>query len=89
MRVLKDAAGFTAVLNGRFTGGYITRRWGRPPDGFHALQLEMAEGAYMEEAPPFAWDADRAAPLKSVLVRVIDALIAWADEKRSGQTGPD
>ncbi len=89
MRALGDAPGFTSVLNGRFTGGYITRRWGRPLDCFHALQLEMAESAYMDEAPPFAWDPDRAAPLKSVLRGVIGALIAWGDEKSFKPAGRD
>jgi N-formylglutamate deformylase len=76
--ILAEAKGFTSVLNGRFTGGYITRNYGRPDDGIHALQLEMAEAAYMVEGPPFAWDPERAAPLAAVLRRVVEALIAWA-----------
>ena len=39
--VLKDAAGFTHVVNGRFKGGWITRHYGRPHDDVHALQLEV------------------------------------------------
>lgn len=40
---------FTSVLNGRFRGGYITRRYGRPGSGIHAVQLELAQRNYMDE----------------------------------------
>lgn len=82
MAVLEDAAPFSAVLDGRFTGGYITRHFGRPGDGIHALQLEMAEIAYMAETPPYAYDAARAEPLKRVLERVIRAILGWAAERQ-------
>jgi N-formylglutamate deformylase len=78
MAVLGGAEGLTSILNGRFTGGYITRHYGQPEDGVHALQLEMAEIAYMEEAPPFAWDPARAQRLTDVLRRVVAVLIDWA-----------
>jgi N-formylglutamate amidohydrolase len=45
-----DASPYDAVVNGRFKGGYITRRYGRPEQGVHALQLELAQRAYMDEA---------------------------------------
>ena len=78
--ILASAARFTHVVNGRFKGGYVTRRYGRPERGVHALQLEMAQCAYMDEAPPYRWDAQRAAPLGTVLVRLVDALAAWRPE---------
>jgi N-formylglutamate amidohydrolase len=65
------------VLNGRCKGGYITRHYGAPARGVHALQLEMAEAAYMDERPPYAWDAARAQPLAAVLARLVDALLEW------------
>ena len=40
---------YTVVLNGRFKGGYITRQYGRPGDGIHAVQLELAQKTYMHE----------------------------------------
>jgi len=43
----------------------------------HALQLEMAQRCYMDEAPPYVWDAQRAAPLGSVLRRLVGALLGW------------
>lgn len=75
---LKGAAGYSRVTDGRFVGGYITRSYGRPADKLHALQLEMAQSTYMDERPPFAYDAARAAALRPHLARLIDALIAWS-----------
>jgi N-formylglutamate deformylase len=45
------AGHYSHVLDGRFKGGYITRHYGRPADGVHAVQLEMCWRAYMDEAP--------------------------------------
>lgn len=42
-------SGYSSVLNGRFKGGYITRHYGAPASGVHALQLEIAQRAYMDE----------------------------------------
>ena len=68
---------FSHVVNGRFKGGYITRHFGQPARGVHALQLEMAQQAYMQEGPPYAWDAQRAARLTGVLERLVVALAEW------------
>jgi N-formylglutamate deformylase len=75
--VLAGAGAFTTVVNGRFKGGYVTRHYGAPAHGVHALQLEIAQACYMDEAPPYAWDARRAAPLVEVLERLVVALLAW------------
>ncbi|HEX6978403.1 MAG TPA: N-formylglutamate deformylase [Alphaproteobacteria bacterium] len=79
MNILGGAAGFTSVCDGRFTGGYITRRFGRPETGIHALQLELAQACYMDEQPPYRYDADRAAPLRDVLRQVVSTLVEWAE----------
>lgn len=39
----------TAVLDGRFKGGYITRAYGEPASGINAVQLELAQRSYMDE----------------------------------------
>jgi N-formylglutamate deformylase len=75
--VLKNAPGFSHVVNGRFKGGWITRHYGRPYDHVHALQLEIAQRCYMDEAPPYAWDAARAAGLIEVLRSLVTALEQW------------
>jgi N-formylglutamate deformylase len=76
-RVLAGAGGMTHIINGRFKGGWITRRYGRPTDGVHALQLEVGERCYMDEAPPYPWDAVRASALSNVLRRLVAALNSW------------
>jgi N-formylglutamate deformylase len=76
-RVLAEAEGFTHVVNGRFKGGWITRHYGRPQEAVHALQLEIAQDCYMDEAPPFRWDPARAGRLAGVLQRLVRALIAF------------
>ena len=43
------------VANGRFKGGWTTRHYGRPEEGVHAVQMELAQATYMEEAPPWAY----------------------------------
>lgn len=77
MDVLSRAEGFSAVCNGRFKGGYITRHHGRPAQGVHALQLEIAQDCYMHEDPPWPWEPRRAQPLQAVLQRLVGALLAW------------
>jgi N-formylglutamate deformylase len=76
-RVLAGAEGFTHIVNGRFKGGWITRHYGRPQEGVHALQLEIAQDCYMDEAPPFRWDAGRAERLGHVLHRLVCALTSF------------
>ena len=74
VQVLAAAEGFTHVANGRFKGGWITRHYGRPQEGIHALQLEMAQDCYMDEAPPFRWDEARAGRLMTALQWLVHAL---------------
>jgi N-formylglutamate amidohydrolase len=77
LSVLQQAPGFSAVCNGRFKGGYITRHYGQPQSRVHALQLEMAQSAYMDERPPYAWNPRRAEALQAVLRRLVAALLEW------------
>ncbi|WP_341703671.1 N-formylglutamate deformylase [Ferrovibrio sp.] len=68
---------FSHVHNGRFKGGYITRQYGRPAEGLHALQLEIARDSYMHEDDHVRWDAGKAAPLIALLQRLVDGLLGW------------
>lgn len=65
---------FTSVTNGRFKGGYITRQYGRPTECVHAIQLEIAQCAYMDESPPYQWDTVVSNPLKIYLYGLIQTL---------------
>lgn len=77
--VLEEAAaGFTWVRNGRFRGGWSVRHHGRPSEGIHAIQMEMAQALYLTaEAPPFAYDdikATRVRPVLGAILRRLDTL---------------
>jgi len=52
LEVAKTAANRTAVLNGRFKGGYITRHYGAPDRNVWAVQLELSQRTYMDEGQP-------------------------------------
>jgi len=69
---------YTMVLNGRFTGGYITRHFGRPADRVHAVQLEMAESTYMDENAPYGFRTDLAKHIRPVLRGQLETVLAWA-----------
>lgn len=70
------------VLNGRYKGGFITRRYGAPASGIHAIQLEMCQSLYMDEVAPFEWRADladRIAPIVHACVEgALDSLARLA-----------
>ncbi|WP_298926582.1 N-formylglutamate deformylase [uncultured Ramlibacter sp.] len=67
---------FSHVLNGRFKGGYITRRYGQPAQRVHAVQLEMVQAVYMREAPPYDWQPQLAAQVQPVVRAMVEAALA-------------
>ncbi len=67
---------YSHVMDGRFKGGHITREYGRPEGGVHAVQLEMCWRAYMDESPP-AWNDERAAAVRPLLQRLVQVLLDW------------
>ena len=69
---------FSVAVNGRFKGGHITRHYGRPGAGVHALQLEMCQCLYMNESPPFEYPPDLAAPVQGLLRQMVQAAADWA-----------
>jgi N-formylglutamate deformylase len=80
--VLASQSRYTHVVDGRFKGGHITRHYGRPRAGVHAVQLEMCWSCYMREAPPWVVDAARAGALAPVLASLVDAMLAWHPDVR-------
>ena len=72
---MAEQASYTHVSNGRFKGGYITRHYGQPEGGVHALQLEMCQSTYMDETAPFAYRPDLAAQVQPLLQRMLDAVL--------------
>lgn len=69
------AQGYTSVLNGRFTGGYITRHYGKPEQGIHAIQLEMTQSSYMQEVLPFDYLPETAARIQPLLRRMVQTAL--------------
>jgi len=78
--------GQTWVVNGRFKGGWITRHFGQPQNGVHALQMELSNRGYMREpegrgAPdnwPVPYDAEYAAQIRATLKTILETAIDWA-----------
>ncbi|NUO72981.1 MAG: N-formylglutamate deformylase [Frateuria sp.] len=73
--VLEGQESYGFVVNGRFKGGYITRHYGRPDEGVEAVQLEVAQCNYMDEAS-FAWDESKAAALRRTIEPLLRACLA-------------
>jgi N-formylglutamate deformylase len=69
---------FDHALNGRFKGGWITRHYGRPASNVHAVQLELAQLAYMEETRPWRLDTAKAEALRPTLRTALAGMIDWA-----------
>lgn len=75
LQAAESAEGYSAVLNGRFKGGYITRNYGRPGDNIHAIQLELSQSTYMDEAPPFAFREELAREVRPVIKRMLASML--------------
>jgi formiminoglutamase len=69
---------FDVIVDGRFKGGWITRHYGDPERGVHALQMELAQRAYMLEEAPWTYDEAKAERLQKVLRRALAAYLAAA-----------
>ncbi len=81
--VLAGQSRYSQVVDGRFKGGHITRHYGRPHEGVHAVQLEMCWRCYMaSELPPYAYDETRAAEARLLLQRLVDTMLAWTPDGR-------
>lgn len=77
----KHADGYSHVFNGRFKGGYITRNYGQPENNVHAVQLEMSQCNYMDEAAPFSYRPDLAANVQPLLTELLTACLSWAQNR--------
>ena len=72
LRALFEALGWRVALNRPYAGGYATQVWGRPDEGFEAIQIELNRRLYWDEAaggPSVGWGRCR-----SGLNRVVAAL---------------
>jgi len=69
-----QGAPWSTVVNGRFKGGYITRHYGQPDRGVHAIQLELCQCLYMDEAAPFEFLPALAGKLQPTLQSMLKAV---------------
>jgi len=83
--ILRDS-GQSYIVDGRFRGGWITRSFGDPARGVHALQMELACRAYMREplgpvSPadwPTPYDPGYSARTRATLQALLNAALGWA-----------
>lgn len=82
--VAANAQGYTSILNGRFKGGWTTRHYGKPESGVHAIQMELAQITHLaSEAPPFAYDVEKAERLRTHLREILTRIETIALEIKS------
>jgi N-formylglutamate deformylase len=79
--VLAQQQDYSYVVDQRFKGGYITRAYGQPESGVHAVQLELSQRNYMEEDLPFSYLPEKAAQLQPLLRQLLQRLIDWGTEE--------
>lgn len=71
---------YSHVVDGRFKGGHITRHYGRPEQGWHAIQLEMCWRCYMAEAAPYVLDPALAQGVRPLLEQLVHTMLHWKPE---------
>lgn len=74
-----EASDYSSVLNGRFKGGYITRHYGDPEAGIHAIQLELSQRCYMDESSS-SFDVGLAARVGGTIRNMLIACIQAVQE---------
>jgi len=75
--LLQAQTQFSVAVDGRFKGGHITRHYGQPAQGVHAVQLEKCWSTYMHEALPYTWDSTHAARLQPLLRQMVQTMLHW------------
>ena len=57
LKALFEKQGLTVALNHPYAGGWSTQRWGRPQEGFEAVQVEISRALYLADdgAPGAGW----------------------------------
>jgi N-formylglutamate deformylase len=81
LAIAQAAPATSAVLNGRFKGGHIARHYGQPTRNVHAVQLEMTQCSYMQEAMPFDYLPDLAQRAQTTLRALLEAVLAFAGNR--------
>lgn len=73
LKALFEKQGLTVALNHPYAGGWSTQRWGRPDEGFEAVQIEISRALYLDPrtgGPSAGWGRCAAA-LKGVVAGLL------------------
>jgi len=70
----KNAENYNTVLNGRFKGGWTTRHYANQISNIHAIQIELAQSAYMQEVEPWLYLSEKAEKLRQILSSILNNL---------------
>ena len=81
--ICKDAKNYSHTVNGRFKGGWTTRHYGQPENGVHAIQMELAQSTYMDEAAPWNYQPTKAERIRPHLKNILQTLERLAKEIKS------
>ena len=73
---------FSHVTNARFIGGYNTRHYGQPDRGVHAVQIELSQATYLDEAE-LKWDDQKAAHVQNTIQDLLNTMSKWIHEQLS------
>lgn len=80
-----SASGHRHVVDGRFRGGWTTRHYGKPTEGVHAIQMELAIRGYLIEPDPVSpdnwpppFDPAVVAPMRVTLTTILSACLEFA-----------
>ncbi|MDG2088882.1 MAG: N-formylglutamate deformylase [Arenicellaceae bacterium] len=85
--ICQNIKSHTHVVNGRFRGGWTTRHYGKPKVGVHAVQMELAQRAYLRsERVPFDYDEKKALSLRSLLSEILHEINTIILEHSSGDS---
>jgi N-formylglutamate amidohydrolase len=74
LRDLFEGLGWRVAQNHPYAGGWSTQRWGRPDEGYEAIQIELSRRLYLDETT--LQPAAHYAVTQKALSRVIAALCA-------------
>ncbi|WP_417418390.1 N-formylglutamate deformylase [Hoeflea sp.] len=73
--ICAGAEGYSSIVNGRFKGGWTTRRYGRPAENMHAIQMELAQSTHLaSEELPFDYDVQKAVRLRVHLKTILNSV---------------
>ena len=83
LRICEGATGYDSVLNGRFKGGWTTRHYGRPAEGIHAIQMELAQSTHLaDETSGWAYAPEKADRVRPYLQDILETLADLAPKLR-------